>query len=71
MKKIKMPVLSLLGLVLWLSACKKKECHECHYEDPVGAIVEIGEKCNEELEALEANGYSVSGSTYTVHCHEH
>lgn len=53
-----------------LSACNKEECHECHYDDANGDEVEIGEKCGDEIEDLEANGYEKDGVTYTVHCGE-
>lgn len=57
-------------LVFVFSACKKDECHECHY-DYNGTTVELGEKCGDELETLESGGYTVDGQVYTVHCHEH
>lgn len=55
-----------------LNSCKKaEECHECHY-DKDGGEVELGEKCGDELEDLEANGFTdTDGTNYTVHCHEH
>lgn len=55
---------------LALVACKKEECHECHYDGPNG-IVELGEKCGDELEAMEATGINVDGVHYEVHCHDH
>lgn len=58
-----------LGGVL-LTSCNKPNCHECHYDGPNGEV-ELGEKCNDELEKLEANGYEENGTVYTVHCHEH
>ncbi|MGC6433730.1 MAG: hypothetical protein ACON4M_05990 [Crocinitomicaceae bacterium] len=58
------------GLVLVAFSCKKSECHECHY-DAAGVEVELGEKCDSELENLEANGITVGDSVYTVHCHAH
>lgn len=54
-----------------LISCKKDECHECHYEDAQGAEVELGEKCGDEVEDLEANGINVGSTNYEVHCHEH
>lgn len=60
-----------VGLVLVAISCNKSECHECHYEDATGAEVELGEKCDSDLENLEANGITVGDSLYTVHCHEH
>ena len=53
-----------------ISSCVKNECHECHY-DKNEAKVELGEKCGDELEQLESNGYTDTTGTYTVHCHEH
>ena len=49
------------------SACKKNKCEECHY-DKDGAEIELGEKCGDEMEALEANGYTDTTGTYVVHC---
>ena len=37
----------------------------------IGPEVELGEKCDDALEELEASGYAVNGTTYEVHCHEH
>lgn len=54
-----------------LSISCSKECHECHYEDANNNEVELGEKCDEELENLERDGYTVGGETFEVHCHEH
>ncbi len=63
-----------IGLLL-LGACKKNECHECHYEKMVNGVeteIELGEKCDEELENLEKDGFKESdGTTYEVHCHGH
>lgn len=58
-------------ICLTLFSCKKDECHECHYEDAQGAEVELGEKCGDEMEDLEANGINVGSTNYEVHCHEH
>lgn len=64
--------LILLGLsVVVITSCKKNNCHECHYEDDAGQEVELGEKCGDELEDLEANGITVDGTKREVHCHEH
>lgn len=60
---------AIIGSVAMIS-CTKDECHECHYDGPNGEV-ELGEKCGDELESLEANGYEDNGTTYTVHCHEH
>jgi|LauGreDrversion4_2_1035121.scaffolds.fasta_scaffold995151_1 hypothetical protein len=53
-----------------LLSCGKNKCHECHY-DGLNGIVELGEQCGDDIEALEANGYTDSTGTYEVHCHEH
>jgi hypothetical protein len=37
----------------------------------MNGIVELGEQCGDDIEALEANGYTDSTGTYEVHCHEH
>jgi hypothetical protein len=49
------------------SSCKKNECADCHY-DKAGAEIELGEKCGDEMEQLEANGYTDTTGTYVVHC---
>lgn len=49
------------------SACKKNECADCHY-DKAGVEIELGEKCGDEMEQLEANGYTDTTGTYVVHC---
>ena len=57
--------------VLTLSFASCKKCHDCHY-DLNGAEVELGEFCDDELEEVEANGYSINDTTVvTVHCEEH
>ena len=71
MKNVKTLLGTLMFTMLILTACKKEECHECHYEDASGAEVELGEKCGDDLESLEASGYNVGGTNYEVHCHEH
>lgn len=53
-----------------ISSCSKNKCHDCHY-DKNGAEVELGQKCGDDLEQLESNGYTDTTGTYTVHCHEH
>ena len=61
-----------LALVTWTAvSCKKNQCRECHYDDATGAEVELGKKCGDELETLEAYGYNLDGTNYVVHCHEH
>lgn len=69
MKKSKLFIAAGL-LVLATVSCKKDECHECHYEKN-NVEVELGEKCEDDLEALEASGYNDGGVNYEVHCHEH
>ena len=66
MRKTMLIVLSS-AFVLFIVSCKKNQCADCHY-DKDGAEIEIGEKCGDEMEALEANGYTDSTGTYVVHC---
>ena len=61
---------SALLFAVTLTSCKKEECHECHYDTATGEV-ELGEKCGDELEELESNGFTANGTTYDVHCHEH
>lgn len=70
MKNVKMFTIAAV-VTLTLVSCKKDECHECHYDDATGGEVELGEKCGDEVEDLEANGINVDGTNYEVHCHEH
>ena len=66
--KTNMLFIALLVLMAGaFSACKKNKCEECHY-DKDGAEIELGEKCGDEMEALEANGYTDTTGTYVVHC---
>lgn len=67
MKTKMMYVAALCLTALSLSACKKNTCADCHY-DKAGAEIELGEKCGDEMETLEANGYTDSTGTYVVHC---
>lgn len=60
-----------IALSALLAISCEKSCHECHYEDANDMEVELGEKCDDELEELEANGITVAGTTYEVHCHDH
>ncbi len=71
MKKVN-AILGMTALVAMVafSSCKKDECHECHYDGASGEV-ELGEKCGDELEDLEASGINVGGTNYEVHCHEH
>lgn len=70
MKKQSIFFIGLFSLALLSTACKKDECHECHYDSANGEV-ELGEKCGDELEDLEANGINVDGTNYEVHCHGH
>jgi hypothetical protein len=64
-------MLSFIALgAVTLSACGKNKCHECHYEKD-GQEIELGEKCGDDLEAIEASGFNDNGTVYEVHCHEH
>lgn len=66
--KTKMMFIALLCLIARsLTACNKDKCANCHY-DKAGAEIELGEKCGDEMETLEANGYTDSTGTYVVHC---
>ena len=70
MKKTIQSILIIAGLSVFSVSCNKSECHECHY-DKDGEEVELGEKCDPDLETLEAQGIDVNGINYEVHCHEH
>ena len=65
----------IFGTVVFLAttiqSCNKNKCHECHYDDASGNEVPLGEKCGDELETLESNGYSDTTGNYVVHCHGH
>lgn len=63
-------LITVAALAFVTMSCKKDECHECHYDGPNGQV-ELGEKCGDELENLEASGINVDGTNYEVHCHEH
>lgn len=65
-KTIIITALLLAGLTF---SCKKNDCKECHY-DKDGGEIELGEKCGDDIETLEADGYTENGVTYTVHCGE-
>ena len=58
-------------VAITLFSCGKNKCHECHYDDASGNEVALGEKCGDELETLEANGYSDTTGNHVVHCHGH
>ncbi|MDP4684476.1 MAG: hypothetical protein NWS40_07285 [Crocinitomicaceae bacterium] len=68
-KSISLVALALVASSI-LSSCKKNQCTDCHYEKN-GLEVELGEKCGDDIEALEASGYNDGGTVYEVHCHEH
>lgn len=68
--KSKILTLGSFALFFSLASCHK-DCHECHYEDANDNEVELGEKCEDELETLEAEGITVDGVKYEVHCHGH
>jgi hypothetical protein len=72
MKKsiVKIGLVALAFAALSLGSCKKNQCAECHY-DKNGSEIELGEKCGDEIEDLEASGYNDGGTVYEVHCHEH
>jgi hypothetical protein len=57
--------------VFFNSSCNKNKCHECHYDNASGNMIELGEKCGDDIENLEANGYTDTTGTYEVHCHGH
>ncbi|PWH85692.1 hypothetical protein [Brumimicrobium oceani] len=59
---------ALLVAGFTFTSCEK--CSECHYDGPNGEI-EIGEYCGDELEDIEASGFTVNDVNYEVHCHEH
>jgi len=67
MKSISFVLLFPIGILLSTASCNKNKCAYCHY-DKAGAEIEIGEKCGDEMENLEANGYTDSTGTYVVHC---
>jgi hypothetical protein len=72
--KHKMIVIAFLAIGLFSlnTSCKKKEtCHECHYDDDNGQMVDLGKKCGDDLEKIEAEGVMVNGKKYEVHCHDH
>lgn len=71
MMKRRMSIIGIASGLLFLASCKKNECHECHYDDANGTQVDLGERCGDDLEAVEKNGVVINGVQYTVHCHEH
>lgn len=69
MKTGKKLLIALFGFFLIVS-CKKNQCAECHYDGENGAEVELGEYCGDDLENIEADGYSDGTTMYEVHCGE-
>lgn len=73
MKKVSL-ILAIFA-TLSIISCDKDECHECHYEimeNGSEVEVELGEKCGDDLETLEREGFTAAdGTKYEVHCHEH
>lgn len=69
MKTGKTLIIALFGILLIVS-CKKNQCAECHYDGANGAEVELGDYCGDDLENIEADGYSDGTTTYEVHCGE-
>lgn len=69
-KSMTISLIAVSVVVAAFASCKKEECHECHY-DKNGTEVELGVKCDDEIESLESNGYTENGVNYTVHCAEH
>jgi hypothetical protein len=61
----------IVAVSLAIFSCKRDECHECHYDDVNGNEVPLGDKCGDELETLEVNGYTDTTGNYVVHCHGH
>lgn len=71
MKRNKLNILFVCAILSVIAtACKKEECHECHY-DVNGSEIDLGKKCGSELEMVEKNGVEVDGTIHEVHCHEH
>ena len=66
MKTGKKLLIALFGFFLIVS-CKKNQCAECHYDGANGAEVELGEYCGDDLENIEADGYSDGTTMYEVH----
>lgn len=68
---MKLKVLTIgVAIAAFGFSCKKDECKECHYDGPNGEV-ELGEKCGDDIETLEEEGYEENGTTYEVHCGEH
>ena len=65
----KATIIGTLLLATLSFSCKKNDCKECHY-DKDGGEIELGEKCGDDIETLEKDGYTEGGVNYTVHCGE-
>jgi hypothetical protein len=70
MKKVVFSVAFIAISLIFVTSCNKNSCHECHFDDASGNEIPLGEKCGDELETLEANGYTDTTGNYVVHCHE-
>lgn len=75
MKKVKVNPSGIFYVAIFffpiaaMMSCTK--CVECHYEKD-GTDFELpGEFCDDEIETIEANGYTDTSGTYPVHCGEH
>lgn len=60
----------IAATAITIYSCKKETCTECHYDKGTEEI-ELGEKCGDELEQVEASGITVDSVHYEVHCHGH
>ena len=69
MKTGKTLLIALFGIFLIVS-CKKNQCADCHYDGANGTEVELGDYCGDDLENIEADGYSDGTTMYEVHCGE-
>ena len=58
MKKVVFSVAFIATSLILVTSCNKNKCHECHYDDASGNEIPLGEKCGDEVETLEANGYA-------------
>jgi hypothetical protein len=56
-------------ILLGMNSCKK--CAECHY-DKDGKEYELSEVCGKDkIKDMEANGHTIDGVKYDVHCSDH
>ena len=70
MKKVVFSVAFIATSLILVTSCNKNKCHECHYDDASGNEIPLGEKCGDEIETLEATGYTDTTGNYVVHCHQ-